>query len=233
MKYKAVVFDLFGTLIENGDPAGEASSLRKTSSIMKWDHGEFLKVYDNTSERFLTGGFKTLEEYLVFVCRELGVPVKPFDINLAKIDWLDYLEGTMAPRMYARETLTQLKKEGYKLALLSNCTVEVPEIWPRNPITDFFDITIFSSTCGLQKPDNRIFELVISELGVKPEKCLFIDDNAQNLAAAEKTGMTAVMIRIPEANPAQPSAGPPCVWNGPVITSIPAVLDILEEVHEV
>lgn len=235
MKFKAVIFDLFGTLVEPSDPAGDARQMRKTSSILKLEHEKFIKLYDETFERQQTGGFKTINEYLVFACQEFGAPVKASDIDYARIDWLDYLIATMAPRRHAGETLTELKKKNKKIALLSNCTMDVSEIWPRISIAKFFDITIFSSECGLQKPDPGIYKLTLENLSVKPEECLFIDDNIENLEAAKRAGITSVLIRFHgETNPppgGKPAETPPA-WQGLTITALPEVLDILERAHE-
>ncbi|WP_420716488.1 HAD-IA family hydrolase [Streptomyces sp. H27-H1] len=44
---------------------------------------------------------------------------------------------------------------------------------------------------GIEKPDLRAFEAAYTSLDVRPETCLFIDDVAVNVAAAQAAGMQA------------------------------------------
>ncbi len=230
MKYKAVIFDLFGTLVDNYDFIGYASALRETSSLLKIPHEDFYRLWTATAEKRTTGVFKTLEENLAYICRELNVPVKEFDINLAKMVRYDYESLALAPRKYTLETLSELKTSGCKIALISNCSMDIPEIWPLTPLAPFFDVTIFSSICGLRKPDPRIFQLAVEQLGVKPEECLFVDDNADNLTAAAGLGIEAVLISAPvEEQDPQVPAPKKSEWDGLTIKEIPEVLDILED----
>jgi HAD superfamily hydrolase (TIGR01509 family) len=53
-----------------------------------------------------------------------------------------------------------------------------------------------SSEVGVRKPDPRIFELTLTRLGgIAPERALFLDDAASNVAAAERLGLRAVLVR--------------------------------------
>ncbi|MGA4843927.1 HAD-IA family hydrolase [Streptomyces sp. G45] len=53
------------------------------------------------------------------------------------------------------------------------------------------DRVVYSHEIGLRKPDPRAFEAALAALGVGPEVCLFVDDAAPNVAAAEALGMRA------------------------------------------
>ena len=233
MKYKAIIFDLFGTLVDSYDLVGYASALRETSSILKLQHNDFMKVWNETRVKRTTGVFKSFEENLVYICRELNIPVKKFDINLAKMVRMDYIGLTLAPRQYVIETLAELKKEGYKMALVSNCSSETPVIWPVTPLAPFFEAVLFSCTVGFEKPDTRIFQLALEKLGVKPEECLFVDDNSNNLIAAAALGVTSVLYSNPEEEqshlPEPPiMESPKSEWNGLKVEALPEVLDIIE-----
>lgn len=227
MKYKAVIFDLYGTLVDSYDVIGYSSALRETASLLKLKPEDFIRLWQETSPKRITGGFKSTEENWEYICHELNTPVKQFDIRLAKMVRLDYVNLTLAPRQYAIETLSQLKEDGYKIALISNCSMDIPQLWPDTPLAPFFETTVFSSTCGLKKPDPRIFQLAVDQLGVKPEDCLYVDDNDDNLTAAAAFGMGAVLYYSPEeADPSLP-VEKPVTWTGPQIKSIEETLDVL------
>jgi putative hydrolase of the HAD superfamily len=228
MKYKAVIFDLFGTLVDNYDVVGYSSALRETSSILKLHHEDFMRLWKETDIKRATGGFKTLEENLEYVCRELNTPVKKFDINLARMVRLDFVALALAPSKYAIETLSQLKEDGYKIGLISNCSMEPPMLWPNTPFAPFFDALLFSSTTGFFKPDPRIFQMAVDKLGVKPEECLFVDDNSVNLITAAALGMGTVLICDKEGKEQDHVFEKHDVqWHGARIKSIEETLDIL------
>jgi len=53
----------------------------------------------------------------------------------------------------------------------------------------YFEKVYLSHEVGMRKPDEEIFEFVLKENDLVPEKTLFIDDTAGHLIGAEKTGI--------------------------------------------
>jgi 2-haloacid dehalogenase len=66
------------------------------------------------------------------------------------------------------------------------------EFWPRftatAPIFARFDDIIVSGEERIVKPDPAIFDLARSRFPVEPARALFVDDRADNVAAAEAAG---------------------------------------------
>ncbi len=59
------------------------------------------------------------------------------------------------------------------------------------PLLDFlseFDREYVSGRMGVIKPDPRIYEMVEQDCGIAPERLLFTDDRAENIAAAAVRG---------------------------------------------
>jgi len=56
-------------------------------------------------------------------------------------------------------------------------------------LAELFDTIVESARVGLRKPDPRIYELVCRELGVTPDRAVFLDDIGTNLKAARALGM--------------------------------------------
>ena len=51
---------------------------------------------------------------------------------------------------------------------------------------------------GPKKPDPRIYEVAVTELGTKPSTCLYVSDGDEGeLQGAIKAGMDAVRVRVP------------------------------------
>jgi putative hydrolase of the HAD superfamily len=56
------------------------------------------------------------------------------------------------------------------------------------------EFNAFFSSCyvGLRKPDRKIYELALDVLQCDPDKAVFIDDRAENAAAAAEVGIHAI-----------------------------------------
>jgi HAD superfamily hydrolase (TIGR01509 family) len=68
----------------------------------------------------------------------------------------------------------------------------------RHALFDLFDHIIVSGEVGLIKPDREIFELTLRQIDRKPSACIFIDDNDENVRAAESMGFATVHFRSPQ-----------------------------------
>jgi epoxide hydrolase-like predicted phosphatase len=92
--------------------------------------------------------------------------------------------------------IRDLKKRGLRLGLLTNNVKEFGEHWRTMfPLDELFDEVVDSSHVGMRKPDREIYELTCSRMGIKPTETIFIDDNADNVAAARDYGMEVVHFR--------------------------------------
>ena len=126
-----------------------------------------------------------------------GVQKRAPELLGQEIDMGAYLEfmsnmplGTHWPVVHkARE----LKEVGMPIALLTNNVKEWGNHWRATfPVDELFQVIVDSSEVGLRKPDPRIYLLTCERVGAAPENCVFIDDNADNIAAARALGMETV-----------------------------------------
>ncbi|KJS57238.1 hydrolase [Streptomyces rubellomurinus subsp. indigoferus] len=89
-------------------------------------------------------------------------------------------------------------RERCRVVLVTNATVWFDEDLAELGLTDLADAVVNSSVVGSAKPDRRIYEVAVERAGVAPERCLFVDDREENVAAAMALGMTGVLYRGPE-----------------------------------
>ena len=196
MKYQAVIFDLFGTLVDIFSRQEYEDTLAETASILKAPYDDFYKIWMQSAKMRTTGIFRTLEENLEYICRELKISVNESQIEKTKRIRYNYVARALTPRQDAIEVISSLKSAGFKIGLISNCSTEPPLIWPNTPFAPFFDTVLFSSVVGINKPDRRIFQMAVKKLMVKPSKCVYVGDGGDNeLAAAADIGMMPIMIR--------------------------------------
>lgn len=70
----------------------------------------------------------------------------------------------------------------------------------KHNIQYLFSIVVISGDVGLLKPDPKIFKYLLEKLNAKPEDCVFIDDNLNNLESASKFGIKTLKFVKNAAN---------------------------------
>jgi putative hydrolase of the HAD superfamily len=157
----------------------------------------------------------------------MGARVGPEQMAKAVEIRLRQTRRALEPRLTAVATLARLKDEGYKIGLLSNCSIEIPILWPETTFAYLFDSAIFSSREHLKKPDPRIYHLACERLGVMPEHCFYIADGENHeLAAAAKVGLHSVLIRNPSRDNGTELLREAREWQGSAISTLPDVLTL-------
>ena len=86
-------------------------------------------------------------------------------------------------------------KGKYKLAIISNDSGRWSKyLREKFDINKYFDVISISGDLKIQKPDERIFLLTTTKLGVNAEDCIYVDDRTGNLKAAKKVGMKPILL---------------------------------------
>jgi 2-haloacid dehalogenase len=89
----------------------------------------------------------------------------------------------------------ELHAAGVRLLGLTNWSAE---LYPYAPATfDFLallDEVVVSGREGVAKPDPRVFEIVAERAGLPLDALAFVDDRADNVAAAAALGMDAILF---------------------------------------
>jgi putative hydrolase of the HAD superfamily len=228
MKYKAVIFDLFGTLVDNFTNTEYQQVLTDMSFVLRVPPDKFSKLWRDSFYLRTNGTHRTHEESIRYICRELDVPVTDEQVERAAAMRLDYTVKTMVPRPEAITVINTLKSSGYKVGLISDCSAETPAVWAYTPFVDIFDATVFSCVVCLKKPDPRIYQLACERLGVKPEDCLYIGDGSSyELTGALKVGMRPILIRDPGETVDTHFVDREEDWQGTLITSLKEVLNLV------
>jgi putative hydrolase of the HAD superfamily len=91
------------------------------------------------------------------------------------------------------ELMRELRGRGLRMAMLTNNVREWEPLWRAMlPVDEIFEEVVDSGFVGCRKPEPRIYEITGERIGVPLERCLFVDDIAVNVEAAEVLGMRAV-----------------------------------------
>jgi putative hydrolase of the HAD superfamily len=206
-----VIFDLWETLID-------------------WDQEAAArmvgKIDDLAGPGFRDRWYRQPNRYLApvrTVLAEAGVPADVMD-EVCAIR-LDYVRHCLVPRPGAVDTLRTLRARGHPVGLITVCSQDVETLWPDSEFAGLFDAEVFSSRLGIAKPDPRIYLHCCELLGIEPAAAVFVGDGANDeLGGARRVGMDAILIHRVGEDPPWPEVRE---WDGPRVTSIPGVLDLL------
>lgn len=226
MKYKAIIFDLFGTLVDNFPWIENNNNLGRMASVLELPADDFINQWHDAFDDRMMGTFKNYQACIKHICRQLGKDVIDDKIELAAgIRFEMNTKEVTTPRDGAIEVLSYLKSNGYKTGLISDCSTETIRVWKESPLKPLIDEPVFSCLVGIKKPDSHIFKMAVERLGVNPEDCIYVADGiGEELSGARKVGMHAIQIKIPYEDDYNPYRGD---WDGQVISSLREILPLV------
>lgn len=131
----------------------------------------------------------SLEDYKENVCSSLPQHLRNYATGVLD-NWeyfMRYTDGII-------DFIYQLKKQGYKLYILSNMTRHFIERDYKFPILKEFDGIVYSAPIKLVKPDPKIYEYLLNKYSLNPSECLFIDDMKTNLVSATRFGIKTFLF---------------------------------------
>lgn len=114
------------------------------------------------------------------------------EIQLFDDEWRRTVKGCF-PESVA--LLKKLKSSGLRIYGLSNWSWEKAEgLIKEYDFFKLFDGMVISGIEKVNKPDPRIYQILLGRYHLKAEECVFIDDNAANIQAADALGFNAIIF---------------------------------------
>lgn len=211
---RAVLFDLHDTLIPSGHPAERDAVARAMGADLGVDPDAFAKVVAETFDERVRGLMADVHHTVRYLARRVGGSPTESQVESAIKRRLNY-SLSLHGATWALPALAALRKRGFKLGLVANCSAETTEIWPQSPLADQLDAVSFSCQTGVRKPDSGAYLVAAAALEVPTGDCVYVGDGAdQELSGAEAVGMRAVRFQ-PQQSEAGPDLDPE--WSGPTI----------------
>jgi putative hydrolase of the HAD superfamily len=122
---------------------------------------------------------------------------KPIDMEAYGRFWRSTAPGVQWMTVHK---MRDLKARGLRIGLLTNNVKEFGDGWRSMfPVDELCEEVVDSSHVGMRKPDREIYELTCERMKITPAESIFVDDNADNVAAARAYGMHAVHFLEPIA----------------------------------
>jgi len=176
---KAVVFDLYGTLLYIADQRKPYERLIAQLGVDR--------------ELARTAAIKQNHATLQDIVHALA-PGHPIDVSSYQHDLEEDVRNV---RLYPEtlEVLGQLKDKGLKLGMISNLATAYGAPFSALGLSSFFDHAIFSYEAGLEKPQPEIYHRMVANLGVTPLRALMVGDKYRNdVEGPGKIGMPGVLL---------------------------------------
>ena len=184
-KYRAVIFDMDGVLVDSGIATRRAM----VKALNKY------------------GVFPTLDEVSDYV----GMGEEAALRGAAALYGAEYIDGMKDEtyRIYGGElsaligvfdnipeTVEALKKKGYIVAIASSAdNVKVEINLSRIGLTkDAFDVIICGTDIKKKKPDPEVYSKCAKALGIDPKDCIVIEDAVAGAEAASAAGMDCIGV---------------------------------------
>ncbi len=182
---QAVLFDYGMVLSAPADPAAWARMLSITGLTEEALHREYWAHRHAYDRGDLSG-----ETYWQAVAHGAGIDLSPSqldDLIAADVD----LWAQLNPPMVA--WAAQLQQARIPTGILSNIGDAMAlGLLARHTWLASFDYCLWSHSLNMAKPEPAIYLAAAEGLRTEPASILFIDDKAENIAAALATGMQAI-----------------------------------------
>jgi len=190
-RIETIFWDIGGVVLTNGwDEHQRAATLPQFDV----DLGEYEPLHHKANELWERGKMSAdayLDEVLFYTPRKFTRE----DIWCA----IENESRVLTPEWFG--LAEKLRAGGkHRMATLNNESRELNDYrLDKFNLRDWFDFFICSGYVGMMKPEAGIYRLALDVAQSAPEKTLFIDDKATNIAAAQALGMQGICFTGIEA----------------------------------
>ena len=205
---EACVFDAYGTLF---DVNSAVSSLQEkvgpqcAALSAAWRRRQLEYTW-------LRSLMKSHADFWQLTSDALAVSLREFNIDKPGLhDDLMQAYLRLSPFPEVRRVLELLKRAGMKTAILTNGNPAMIQSAVQNSgISELIDYQLSVESVGIFKPDARVYQLAVDQLGVSAEQIAFQSSNAWDAAGAAYFGFTVAWVnrysQPSEALPGAPAA---------------------------
>ena len=228
MKFQAIIFDLFGTLVDNFSKKEHDKVHALMAETLSAPYKAFRQAFGSSFSDLCIGKFRSIEEIIAVCCAQIGLSPSDCKINTAAQYRYDFTMRTIKPKDEVLLTLQNLKNDGYKIGLITNCGPDVPLLWHTSPLSEHIDLPLFSCREKIQKPAIEIYKRAHEQLGLSSNVCVYVGDGSnQEMTGAKEIGFLPVLKQV-DLEDVYDDARPDIIgWQGLSITEIEELPELL------
>jgi len=204
---KAVFFDLYQTLVSFEPPREEIQAKALQEYGIEASPDAFRRPLSIADEFIyqeiarLPFSRRSKEEQAVLwakyeriVLKEAGVPVSD-DLIRFLLQKMHQTKMKTVPFADVIPALTDLKKRGIILGLISNVERDISPLLKETGLEPLLDVVVTSQDAGVNKPNPEIFHKVLRRAGVKASEAIYVGDQYQiDILGAQKAGMKGILL---------------------------------------
>jgi HAD superfamily hydrolase (TIGR01509 family) len=191
-KYRAVLFDMDGVLIDARDWHYEALNEALRLFGLEINRGDHLNRFDGLSTK----------QKLLMLSEDGLLPVELHKtIEAVKQDrTLRIAAQKCFPNVSHQILISRLKHSGFKVGLVTNSIRKSTEFMLEYAgLLHFMDVVITNEDVVQGKPSPDGYNLAMSKLGVSPLETLVVEDGEYGIMAAESAGIEVIKVKDPSA----------------------------------
>ncbi len=200
---KAIFFDIGDTLIFDDPPLPERLASAARSAGLTLDQArlpEAFRAAESFAVRRYVDGIVwdapgALRETMAFLLTAMQRPA------LTDSQWAAFAEAfAAAPFMRyvpleALALLTELTRRSFVLGAISDWENTLPDVLTELDLLPYFSALSISTCVGVTKPDLRLFEDALAQIGLPPNACLHVGDWYElDVTGARAAGMNALLF---------------------------------------
>ena len=187
---KAVIFDLYETLITEFDPDFEPPK-RSLAEQLGISQERFQARFDSLSDEWEIGKIGGFEELLNRVCEGFAREVPPALINELVSERSAVLVGFENIDSAIVEMIREIISRGMRVGVVTNVSNLDLGGWPESELAPLIQHLVPSFEVGVMKPDPLIYRRCLEALGVEAGDTVYVGDGGNDeLAGADQVGMT-------------------------------------------
>ncbi len=205
--YKVIVFDIGDTLIGYEPDSATVITRRFDNIGVKITADEAARI-NQTMELSIAeqiyreiNGADRLDDVAFIECIDRQILALPF--VRAKINTPE-LENAFknAPirekqkkivKTNAHAVLRELKGK-YRLGVISNYSASMLDYLHEAYLAEYFEAIVISEIVGFEKPDRRIYDCFLQQMGCAASDCLYVGDHPFDVMGAKRAGMDVVWL---------------------------------------
>lgn len=190
----AVTVDGYGTLLTLADPLPALQAALAARGVQRSRHevrAAFLAEVAHYKPRSLRGSDAAGLAELRLECVTVFLAAASAGDRIDAAGFVDAFVEALAFEAVpgAVATLDDLRRRGIALAMVSNWDCALPDHIERLGLGHLFQTVVASAVAGAEKPDPRIFQVALAQLGVEPGRALHIGDEPNDEQGAAAAGM--------------------------------------------
>jgi HAD superfamily hydrolase (TIGR01509 family) len=189
-KPKVIIFDFWGTLVEQG-VYSPIKQVKRLLRLYDMAYPEFVVRFERA---MMTTQFGSLKDGFVAVCEEFGVRAHPQLIEELIGMWnKNWLFAKLYPDSIT--TLQRLNKN-YDLVLIANTdNFSVDGVLDKFDLARYFKFIFLSYKEGYIKTDPEMYARILEKVEVPAEDCVAVGDSLHSdVAAAQQVGVDAILV---------------------------------------